>query len=281
MSKVHPTIRARLSLAALCLSILAFTGNCTLGPLQAFLFHFTVDEAVEAGSAEEVHKAFYPIGVNLKKYYVRVSGYLDTKGADPPSRITVTIKGEDQATAKRNQKITLKMSIKADGTFTATKRIRKNIPGGTVQTISANPSGADIPAGSEVWACIDIANKKGDLAPASDCHSGNTGGTPTADIQVVEVVDDAFEPKRINIKAGDTVRWVLRGNRSNHTSTEDNLIWDSGFAFSNEGDFFEHTFDASTDGKTFRYYCLSHQNCCEMQGSVLVGDSAPDPGTDY
>jgi plastocyanin len=219
------------------------------------------------------------VDVTLKKYWVRVSGHLDTQGAELPRQIAVTIDGEDQTTAKRNQKISLKLSIADDGTFTATKRIKKNIPAGTVQTITAAPSGADLPAGAEVWLCIDIAEKKGDLAPASECHGGNTGGTPPAGVRVVEILDDAFEPKTLRITAGDTVRWVLRGSRNNHTTTNLEMSWDSGRVFLAQGNFFEHTFDASTDGQIFLYYCVTHRDCCEMQGSVLVGNTgAPPPG---
>ncbi len=280
MVMTRSKIRGRLGVAALCVAILAFAGNCTLGPLQALLFHFTVDEVVAEGATSEVHKAFYPVAVNLKKHFVRVSGHLDTKGATPPDSVTVTIAGEDQDTGKSNQRITLKMSIKADGSFTATKRIKRDIPAGTVQTISANPRSADIPAGSEIWACIDIAKKKGDLAPASDCHGGNTGDTPTADVRIVEIQDDAFVPKTLRILAGETVRWVLRGSRNNHTTTElESNDWSSGKIFLQNGDFFEHTFGASTDGRIFLYYCVTHRDCCQMQGSVLVGSTgAPPPG---
>lgn len=280
MRSNHFHIRSRLSVAVLCVGILAFTGNCTLGPLQALLFHFTIDDTIAAGANDEMHKAFYPIGITLKKYYVRISGHLDTKGAAPPSRVTVTIEGEDQETGKKNQKISLKLSIKADGTFTATKKIKKNIPAGTIQTISASPSGEDIPAGSEIWTCIDIAKKKGDLAPASDCNGGSTGATPSPNVKIVEVLDDSFDPKSLKIRAGETVRWVLRGNRNNHTTTElESSSWDSGKILLANGDFFEHTFDASTDGRIFLYYCVTHGDCCQMQGSVLVGSTgAPPPG---
>ena len=281
MRLTRPKTRARLTLTALCLFVLAFTGNCTLGPLQAFLFHFTLDDAVEVGKTEDVHRAFYPVAVGVKKHWVRISGYLDTKGAELPSRVAVTIEGEDQTTGKRNQKINLNLSIQPDGSFTATKKIRKNIPAGTVQSISARPTGAELPAGAEVWACIDIAEKKGDLAPASDCNGGNTGETPTADMAIVEVLDDAFEPKSLVIRPGDTVRWVLRGNRGNHTTNEMNATWQSGFVFSENGDFFEHTFSATDDGTTFLYFCATHQGCCEMQGSIRVGAGAPPPDDGY
>lgn len=273
--------RGRFGIALLAVAVLAFAGNCTLGPLQALLFHFTLDQAIAEGADAEVHRAFYPAALTLRKHWVRVSGHLDTGDEAPPGRLTVTIEGEDQVSGKRNHRLTVKLVIADDGSFSATKRIKKNIPAGTIQSISASPSGAGLAAGVEVWLCVDIAKNKADLAPAAECHGGNTGGTPTDEIQIVEVLDDAFEPKSVTIQPGTTVRWVLRGDRSNHTTTEMNATWDSGFVFVEEGDFFEHTFDASTDGQTFMYSCVSHKDCCEMQGSVRVGENAPEPDTDY
>ena len=275
-----PTLRSTLRLSVFCLSLVMLTGNCTLGPLQALIFHFTVGETVTDGSTDEVHKAFYPVEVVLKRYFVRLSGHIDTKGEPIPAKIAVAIVGEDQVTGKKNQRVNLNLKIRADGSFTATKRIKKNIPAGTVQKITAKPTGADIPSAAEVWICIDIAKKKSDLAPASEC-SGATGGGPVDGIHIVEVLDDAFEPKRLRIQAGDTVRWVLRGDRDNHTTTEMNSTWDSGFTFSSQGDFFEHTFGPETNNSTLLYSCQSHKDCCEMQGSIQVGDDAPSPEDDY
>lgn len=54
----------------------------------------------------------------------------------------------------------------------------------------------------------------------------------------------------------------------------------SGFVFSSTGDFFEHTFESDTDGQTFMYSCVTHKDCCEMQGSIRVGDGGDDDDDD-
>lgn len=114
---------------------------------------------------------------------------------------------------------------------------------------------------------------------------GGGGGTATAppppSVAVVEIFDNRFEPKRLSIDPGTTVRWIHRGNVNNHTTTEMALTWDSGMVFINAGDTYERTFTAADDGRTFEYSCVSHKACCEMQGSVRVGASAPAPSPGY
>lgn len=104
---------------------------------------------------------------------------------------------------------------------------------------------------------------------------------PSNDVVEINVDDNFFEPKRVTIEPGQTVRWILRGDETNHTATARDGEFDSGFTFTSEGATFEHTFDAADDGQTFEYRCNSHQACCEMQGSVRVGENAPDPDPGY
>lgn len=119
------------------------------------------------------------------------------------------------------------------------------------------------------------------------CSSG--GGSPSAppppppsdDVVVVNVDDNFFEPKSVRIEPGQTVRWVLRGSLTNHTTTAIDGVWDSGFVFTSSGTTFEHTFTEADDGKTFEYFCETHWKSDEMQGSVLVGEDAPTPRPGY
>lgn len=97
----------------------------------------------------------------------------------------------------------------------------------------------------------------------------------------VEILDFEFSPKSVTIEPGETVRWVLRGTDTTHTTIEQNELWRSGPVFMQNGDSFEHTFTAEDDGRTFLYYCSSHRGCCQMQGSIRVGSSAPPQPDDY
>ncbi len=266
---------ARLVLALLLVGV----AGCILGPLQALIFHFTVSSDVPTGIAPEIHKAFYPEEVTLRNYFVRLSGTIEPAGgAQPPSRVTVELVGEDQDTGAVTHRAKFAVRVKADGSFSITKKQKKNIPARTVQKITATPTGRGIPAGSEVWLCVDIAASRGELAGETSCDRSMG---PVADVIVIEVVDNAFNPKSLSIRPGDTVRWVLRGVDQTHTTSEMAGAWDSGFVFRQQGDFFERTFPVTEDGQTFMYSCRSHQGCCQMQGSVRVGTGAPDPSDGY
>jgi len=97
----------------------------------------------------------------------------------------------------------------------------------------------------------------------------------------VEIFDFEFRPKSITVETGQTVRWIFRGSDQTHTTTDRNGAWDSGFVFTQQGATFERTFGAQEAGGTFNYSCRSHQGCCQMQGSVRVGASAPPPDDGY
>lgn len=104
---------------------------------------------------------------------------------------------------------------------------------------------------------------------------------PSSDVVEVTVDDNLYDPKSVTIEPGQTVRWILRGNDTSHTVTANDGTFDSGFTFTSDGATFEHTFAASADGETFEYHCSAHQNCCQMQGSVRVGEDAPPPNPGY
>lgn len=117
---------------------------------------------------------------------------------------------------------------------------------------------------------------------------GGGGGSPTAppppptgNVVEVTVNDNFFDPRSIIIEPGQTVRWVLRGRMTNHTTTARNGEWDSGFVFRQAGATFERTFSQADDDKTFEYLCETHWVSDQMQGSVRVGQDAPPPNPGY
>ncbi len=114
------------------------------------------------------------------------------------------------------------------------------------------------------------------------CGSSSAPPIPPAPkTVVVNVNDNAYDPKSVQINRGDTVRWVLVGVDTTHTVSEINGAFDSGFVFQNVGDSFERVFNQNN--VTFNYSCVSHGACmaCPMKGSVLVGDMAPSPIPGY
>jgi plastocyanin len=104
---------------------------------------------------------------------------------------------------------------------------------------------------------------------------------PPSGAITVEVDDSFFSPRSVVVEPGQSVRWVFVGSAAGHTVTDEGGVFDSGFVFRQAGDVYERTFAASEEGTTFRYRCASHQGCCQMQGSVRVGASAPLPPPGY
>jgi plastocyanin len=102
------------------------------------------------------------------------------------------------------------------------------------------------------------------------------GGPKTV---TINVIDFAFEPRSVTINPGDTVRWVMQGSDLHHSVTALNGAFDSGAVFTSAGATFERTF--SEANKTYEYYCKMHRDCCNMKGSILVGEAAPPPDPGY
>ena len=117
----------------------------------------------------------------------------------------------------------------------------------------------------------------------SGCGGDNStsNGSNNGQVVIVSIRDNFFDPKSITISPGTTVRWVMRGSMTNHTVTENNGMFDSGFRFRNDGDVFERTFGSGDSDKIFLYHCETHWNSDEMQGSVRVGANAPPPPPRY
>jgi len=70
----------------------------------------------------------------------------------------------------------------------------------------------------------------------------------TAQTVTIEMVDMAYKPKSVKIKAGTTVTWISKDAVS-HSTTSDTHLWDSGFV--QNGDTFSYTF---TEPGTYKYH---------------------------
>jgi plastocyanin len=76
----------------------------------------------------------------------------------------------------------------------------------------------------------------------------------------------SFDPSTVNIKAGDTVKWVWTGSIG-HSTTADDDSWDSGV---HNGPYtFNQTFPTAG---TYPYYCSVHgaPGGVGMSGTVVV-----------
>ena len=120
------------------------------------------------------------------------------------------------------------------------------------------------------------------------CGGGGGGSTPTSTnsptnnstMMTVQVGDDFFSPKDIQIQPGTTVHWVKVGMHSGHTVTDSGGAFDSGMVFNASGASFDHVFTSADGGKTFNYFCQTHVSL-GMKGSVRVGQNAAPPSSGY
>jgi len=71
----------------------------------------------------------------------------------------------------------------------------------------------------------------------------------------------AFEPQRIQVRAGDTIRWTNE-DLAPHTATADELGWDTGEIAKGQS----HEMTANKDMET-TYFCVFHPH---MKGSIEI-----------
>ena len=278
------TLALLVSMAILSL----FLGGClvlklTAENFQSLVLHFELGEAISIGQKADVYVAVYPFQVKIKKKIIKISGVLVAPpGGDLPNNLVVEILAEHVETGIKLPKLKLAFAIPEDGRFKIIKKIKFNIVPGTMQKIQVEPLGHELEAGTEIWMCVDLFQKKKHAKQSTDCGvDSDSEPPPASNVVIIDVADNTFNPKSVVIEAGDTVRWQMAGGSTDHTTTALAGTWDSGFAFNSEGSFFERTFPLSEDGQTFEYYCATHQACCQMRGSIRVGAEAPEPGDGY
>src|SRR6266568_3237375 len=87
----------------------------------------------------------------------------------------------------------------------------------------------------------------------------------------VTIMNFAFVPQAITIRAGDSVRWTNMDIGVSHTSTSNTGGWDSGALAQNQS----FTVPFNTAG-TFAYHCNIHPS---MTGTVVVQSVATPAST--
>lgn len=119
---------------------------------------------------------------------------------------------------------------------------------------------------------IAACGSGGTSYPTGSNGTGGNGGM-NGNTTGVTIVDYAFSPDTITVKAGSSVTWTNSGSVA-HTSTSDGGVWDSGqlsapsggggYGGASAGGSFSHTFSATG---TFTYHCANHTY---MTGAVVV-----------
>jgi hypothetical protein len=181
--------------------MLAIFSGCTLDftgdRFQRLELFLTSSEALTAGDSRLVHTSFFPDQVTVRKRWVRISGRVDAAGAGPlPARVAVVARFEDAESGRQQSRVSLNLGIKTDGTFSARKRLKKNIEAESMMTVSLSPTGTDFPVGAAVRLCVDLAESKKDLGRTPDCsrEGGDDGGGGNGAVTLTELQSSLFTP---------------------------------------------------------------------------------------
>jgi hypothetical protein len=188
------------TVAGLFLTIAIFSG-CTLDftgdRFQRLELFLASSEALTANESRLVHTSFFPDQVTVRKRWVRLSGRVDGAGTGPlPARVTVVARFQDAESGRQQSRISLNLGIKADGTFSARKRIKKNVQANSIMTVSLSPTGFDFPVGAAVRLCVDLAESKRDMGRTPDCSrdGGDDGGGGDGSVTLTELQSSLFTP---------------------------------------------------------------------------------------
>lgn len=98
------------------------------------------------------------------------------------------------------------------------------------------------------------------LVPVAGACGGSDGGSTDVVAGHVNVLDNKFEPKTVEIAPGDTVTWEFKG------ATQHNVTGEAGMSSGNHKDgTYEKQFNSAG---TYDYVCTLHPG---MTGKVKVG----------
>ena len=118
----------------------------------------------------------------------------------------------------------------------------------------------------------------GALAVAGLPHSATVAADQPAVVVKMRDMPPSFDPSKVTIKVGDTVKWENTGNSVHHATDDHEMAikgddvatptgapaFDSGFM--RPGETFTHTF---TKPGTYKYVCVAHE-ASGMIGEVVV-----------
>lgn len=159
------------------LAVLACVPVFSGGVFQTLKLVFQLDQAIAAGEAKLVQTVVFPERVKVKKNWVQVSGRLEVPGGAPlPNRITVEARFEDLDSERLLQRLALALNVGADGSFSASKKIKKNIGAEELMTVTLQPSGGALPTRTQIALCVDLVRKRADLSALPPCVEGGGGG---------------------------------------------------------------------------------------------------------
>ncbi|MFQ5526099.1 MAG: hypothetical protein ACE5GX_07520 [Thermoanaerobaculia bacterium] len=163
------------TLVAVVLSSLLLVQGCALDfsgdKFQRLRVFFELTESLIGGETRLVHTWFFPSAIKVRKRWVSVSGQLSPpEGSELPDTVTVVARFEDVDTGKQQARVSIKVAIDAgEGTFSARKKLKKNISADSVMTVTVEPAGAALEEGTTLALCVDLVEVKKDLKSLPDC----------------------------------------------------------------------------------------------------------------
>lgn len=191
----HRSLSSVRTQAAITLLVLAVgIQGCALDfsgdNFQRLKTFFKLSETLVQGEAALVHSWFFPAAIKIKKRWVRVSGVASAPGG-LPADVTVVAAFEDMATGAPQSKVTIKVKIGSDGTFSERKKLKKNVIAESLMMVTVQPAGDDLEKNTELTLCVDLLEKKRDLNKIADCAVGGGNGSPAT---LTELQNDFFTP---------------------------------------------------------------------------------------
>ncbi len=163
---------------------------------QRFRIFFTLTQALGAGEATLVHSWFFPTELKVRKRWVRVSGQvIAPEEQTPPASITVEARFEDVETGKQQARVSIKVRIAEDGTFSASKKLKKNIASDSLMMVTVEPDNLDLEEGTALALCVDLVATKKDLGSIPDClePEDNGAGQPEP-VTLTQLQTSLFTP---------------------------------------------------------------------------------------
>ena len=164
-------------LATLVLS----TAGCTLvfSPevFQNLRLVFQLTEAIDQDSRTAVQSLFFPGKVVAKGKFVRVSGqFVPPEEGELPDTILLVAETVDADSGAFRHRFKLTLRVDSEGKFEGSKKFKKNFPVDSLMTVTAEPRGAALEAGTQVTICVDMVQKKSHLAGLAPCIDDGGGG---------------------------------------------------------------------------------------------------------
>ena len=162
---------------------------------QRFKIFFKLTETLVQGEATLVHSWFFPNSIKVKKRWVQVSGRLSApEEGTLPSSVTVLARFEDIDTGKQQAKVSIKVGIEEDGTFSASKKLKKNISADSLMLVTIEPGDNALEEGTALALCIDLVEKKKDLNSIPDCLESDDNGEEPQAVTLTQLQTSLFTP---------------------------------------------------------------------------------------